>query len=57
MVRIRYASCFHCNTQVVVPETCKVIHTETIQRHGARHLNKMGKLDKAIDFFSDMSME
>lgn len=57
MVRIRFASCFVCYVQVVVPETCKVIHTETIQRHGARHLNKMGKLDKAIDFFSDMSME
>ena len=36
------------------PETCKVIHTETIQRHGARHLNKLKKMDETVEYFSQL---
>lgn len=36
------------------PETCIVIHTETIQRHGARHLNKLKKMDETVEYFSQL---
>ena len=35
---------------------CKILHTETIQRHGARHLNKVKKLDAIIERFEDLSI-
>ena len=40
--------------QVEMPDYCHIIHTETIQRHGARHLNNVNKLDKAIHYFEDL---
>ena len=40
--------------QIEIPETCRIVHTATIQRHGARHLNKLKKLDKAAKAFEDL---
>ena len=36
-----------------IPKFCHVIHTETIQRHGSRHLNNVNKLDKAVHYFEN----
>lgn len=38
-----------------MPEQCHIVHTETLQRHGARHVNKLNKIEKIITFFEEMS--
>ena len=38
-----------------MPTGCHIIHVETIQRHGDRHMNKIEKLDEAIQYFENLS--
>lgn len=39
-----------------MPDKCRIVHTETIQRHGARHLNKINKIEKIVTFFEELSI-
>lgn len=42
--------------QVKLPDQCKIIHTETLQRHGSRHVNKLKKLESIEDRFEILSI-
>ena len=38
-----------------MPEQCHIVHTETLQRHGAHQVNKLNKIEKIITFCEEMS--
>lgn len=38
-----------------MPDKCRIVHTETIQRHGSRHLNKIKKVEEIVSFFEELS--